>query len=61
MEVQNPQGQDLGKISDMVVNMNTGDVRYAVLEFDPGIFKGEKLFAVPTKQLRMAPDPDTST
>lgn len=61
MEVQNPQGQDLGKISDMVVNMNTGDVRYAVLEFDPGIFKGEKLFAVPTKQLRMAPDRDTIT
>lgn len=59
MKVQNPQGQDLGKISDMVVNMNTGDVRYAVLEFDPGIFQGEKLFAVPTSQLRMAADRDT--
>ena len=61
MEVQNPKGQDLGKISDMVVNMNTGDVRYAVLEFDPGIFQGEKLFAVPTSQLRMAADRDTIT
>jgi sporulation protein YlmC with PRC-barrel domain len=59
MKVQNPQGQDLGKISDMIVNMNTGDVRYAVLEFDPGIFEGEKLFAVPTSQLRMAADRDT--
>lgn len=59
MEVQNPQGQGLGKISDMVVDMNTGDVRYAVLEFDPGIFKGERLFAVPTTQLRMAADRDT--
>lgn len=59
MKVQNPQGQNLGKISDMVVNINTGDVRYAVLEFDPGIFKDEKLFAVPTTQLRMAADRDT--
>lgn len=59
MKVQNPQGQDLGKISDMVVNMNTGDVRYAILEFDPGIFQGEKLFAVPSAQLRMAADRDT--
>ena len=59
MKVQNPQGQDLGKISDMVVNMNTGDVRYAVLEFDPGILQGEKLFAVPASQLRMAADRDT--
>ena len=59
MKVQNPQGQDLGKISDMVVNMNTGDVRYGVLEFDPGIFQGAKLFAVPASQLRMAADRDT--
>ncbi|MCY7370637.1 MAG: PRC-barrel domain-containing protein, partial [Polaromonas sp.] len=59
MKVQNPQGHDLGNISNMVVNMNTVDVRFVVLEFDPGIFKSEKLFAVPTTQLRMAADSDT--
>lgn len=54
--VRSPRGENLGQIRDMIVNMNTGDVRYAVLEFDPGIFQGERLFAVPTTQLRMAPD-----
>lgn len=58
MQVRNPEGKKLGKISDLVVNMNTGDVRYAMLEFDAGIFKDEQLFAVPTKHLRMAADRD---
>jgi len=58
MQVRNPEGKKLGKISDLVVNMNTGDVRYAMLEFDAGIFKDEQLFAVPTTQLRMAADRD---
>lgn len=53
LTVHNPQGKDIGKISDMVVDMTTGNVRYAILEFDPGILKGERLFAVPTTQLRM--------
>ena len=53
MEVNNPKGVNIGKINDLVVDMRTGDIRYSILEFDPGIFKGEKLFAVPTKQLHM--------
>lgn len=55
MPVRNPEGRGLGEISDVIVDMNTGDVRYAVLEFDPGIFQGERLFAVPTKELSLAP------
>ena len=58
MSVRNAKGEGLGKISDMIVDMNTGNVRYAILEFDPGIFKGERLFAVPTAQLQMAGDRD---
>lgn len=58
MEVRNPKGENLGKISDLVVDLTTGDVRYAVLEFDPGIFKDETLFAVPTSKLRMTGDRD---
>ena len=53
MEVHNPKGENIGKINDLVVDMRTGDVLYSILEFDPGIFQGERLFAVPTKQLRM--------
>lgn len=56
MSVRNPQGNNIGQISDMIVNMNTGKVHYAVLTFDPGIFQGEKLYSVPTTELRMAPD-----
>ena len=55
-EVRNPQGINIGKINELIVDMNTGDVRYAILEFDPGVFQGERLFAVPTNQLRMAAD-----
>lgn len=58
MQVRNAEGKNLGKISDLIVNMNTGDVRYAMLEFDAGIFTAEQLFAVPTTQLRMAADRD---
>lgn len=54
--VRNPEGTNLGEINDLIVDMNTGDVRYAILEFDLGIFQGERLFAVPTNQLRMAAD-----
>jgi sporulation protein YlmC with PRC-barrel domain len=56
--VRNPQGNDIGKIDDMVVDMNTGDVRYAILSFDPGILSSEKLLPVPVSELRMAADRD---
>lgn len=58
MDVRNPKGEKVGEINDVIVDMDTGDVRYAILEFDGGIFQGEKLFAVPTDQLRMAADRD---
>lgn len=56
MSVRNEQGDNIGQIEDLIVNLNTGDVRYAMLRFDPGILAAEKLFAVPTTELRMAPD-----
>jgi len=56
MSVINPKGDNIGQISDMIVNMKTGDVRYAILKFDPGILQGEELYAVPTTELRIAAD-----
>jgi sporulation protein YlmC with PRC-barrel domain len=53
--VKSPQGKSLGGITDLIVDMNTGNVRYAILSFDPGIFSGERLFAVPTKELKLGP------
>ena len=49
LEVQNPQGKDLGKIEDIVFNPQTGHIRYAVLSFG-GIHS--KYFAIPWSHLR---------
>lgn len=57
--VQGSQKQSVGEIKDLIVNMNTGDVRYALLEFDPGFFKSEKLFAVPISALSIGADNKT--
>ncbi|MEJ7930090.1 PRC-barrel domain-containing protein [Ramlibacter sp. AN1015] len=51
--VTNAQGQNLGKLEDLVVNANTGDVRYAILSFNPDILSQETLFAVPLRELKM--------
>lgn len=56
MNVRNEKGENLGEIEDLIVNMNTGDVRYAILSFDPGIFREDKLFAVPPTELQIAQD-----
>jgi sporulation protein YlmC with PRC-barrel domain len=46
MKVQNPQGESLGKIDDVVV-LSNGDVSYAVLSFGGVMGLGDKLFAIP--------------
>lgn len=58
MKVNGAQGKNVGEIKDLIVNVNTGDVRYALLEFDPGFFKSEKLFAIPVKELKKDGDKD---
>jgi sporulation protein YlmC with PRC-barrel domain len=55
-KVVNPQGEDLGKIEEIMIDMGSGQVNYAVLSFG-GIFGiGDKLFAIPWKLLRLDPD-----
>lgn len=52
--VRNPQGEDLGKIEDLMIDVQTGNVAYAVLSFG-GIFGlGSKLFAVPWSALTVS-------
>lgn len=49
--VRNPQGEDLGKVEDMMIDVSTGAIGYVVLSFG-GIFGiGDKLFAVPWSAL----------
>jgi sporulation protein YlmC with PRC-barrel domain len=45
--VQNTQGEDLGEIEDLMVDLNNSQVRYAVLSFGGFLDIGDKLFAIP--------------
>src|SRR5215510_14826548 len=50
-DVENPQGEKLGDIKDVVFDPETGRVRYAVLAFGGFLGLGEKYFAVPCTAL----------
>jgi sporulation protein YlmC with PRC-barrel domain len=51
MPVRNRAGTDIGKIEDFVVELNSGDVRYAAVSFGGFAGFGNKLFAVPWKAM----------
>jgi len=51
-KVTNPQGEDLGKIEEVVINPNTGSIQYAVLSFGGIMGLGDKLFALPWTLLK---------
>ncbi|HWQ19320.1 MAG TPA: PRC-barrel domain-containing protein [Methanotrichaceae archaeon] len=46
-KVRNAQGDDLGKIEEFMIDLNTGCIAYAVLSFGGFLGMGDKLFAVP--------------
>ena len=54
--VRNAAGEDLGKIDEIMIDIPSGRVAYAVLSFG-GILKiGNRLFAVPWSSLRVDED-----
>src|SRR5919201_869381 len=46
-DVENPSGQNLGDIKDIVLDPQTGQIAYAVLGFGGFLGMGEKYFAIP--------------
>jgi sporulation protein YlmC with PRC-barrel domain len=50
-DVYNPDGEDLGDIKEIMLDMRTGRVSYAVLSFGGFMGMGDKLFAVPWSAL----------
>jgi sporulation protein YlmC with PRC-barrel domain len=46
-EVRNQQGQELGEIEDVLVDVSTGRVQYAVLSFGGFMDMGDELFTFP--------------
>jgi sporulation protein YlmC with PRC-barrel domain len=52
-QVINPQSQSLGKIEDVVINADTGKVRYGILTYGGMAGMGEKYVAAPWSALRL--------
>lgn len=45
--VRNSAGEDLGSIKDLMIDLTSGEVRFAVMSFGGFLGMGDKLFAVP--------------
>ena len=54
--VTNAAGEDLGKVAEILIDIPTGRVAYAVLSFGGVLGVGNKLFAVPWSSLRVDED-----
>ncbi len=60
MKVRNPEGEDLGTIEDLVLDMESHRLRYAALSYGGFLGVGDKLFAVPVEALRLKHEGDKS-
>ena len=51
--IVNRTGENLGKIEELMLDLESGRVAYAVLSFGGFLGMGEKLFAVPFEALKL--------
>jgi sporulation protein YlmC with PRC-barrel domain len=54
--IENPEGERLGTIDNLMINVRTGEIEYVVVEFGSFLGIGGKLFAIPFRELRLNPD-----
>ena len=54
--VRNSAGEDLGKVDELMIDIPSGRVAYAVLSFGGVLRMGNKLFAVPWEALSVDED-----
>ena len=54
--VENASGEKLGTIDNLMINLGSGMIEYAVLEFGGLIGIGGKLFAIPFSERRINPE-----
>lgn len=52
-QVKNPQGEDLGNIEELAIDVASGRIAYAVLSFGGFLGLGDKSFAIPWEGLRL--------
>ena len=57
-DVRNAQGENLGEIKDLIIDVNNARVYYAVLSFGGFLGLGDKLFAYPVRAFSQAADND---
>ncbi|WP_298232917.1 PRC-barrel domain-containing protein [uncultured Azohydromonas sp.] len=57
-EVRDPNGAKLGEINDLIVDLGSGRLQYAVLSFGGVAGLGDKLFAYPVNAFRTSTDSD---
>ena len=50
-DIRNRQGEDLGKVKDLMIDLSDGSVSYAVVSYGGFLGMGDKLFAVPFEAL----------
>jgi sporulation protein YlmC with PRC-barrel domain len=55
-KVRNPEGQDLGQIKELMIDLDYGRIAYAVLSFGGFLGMGDKLFAIPWEALSLKAD-----
>jgi len=51
--VKNATGESLGKIENLMIDLNSGRIAFAVLSFGGFLNMGNKLFAVPWEALKL--------
>lgn len=56
MKIHNAQGESLGKIDDLIIDVNNERVAYAILSFGGAVGVGDKLFAYPLSLFKPAAD-----
>lgn len=52
-KVKNLAGEDLGKIEELMIDLQSGRVAYAVVSFGAGFMHSGKLFAIPWETLKV--------
>jgi sporulation protein YlmC with PRC-barrel domain len=56
LDVRNQQGDTVGSVHDLVVDVESGKIRYVAVSYGGFAGLGDKLFAIPLKQFKVMKD-----
>jgi sporulation protein YlmC with PRC-barrel domain len=58
MNIQNPQGKNVGSVNDFVLDPDSGKIRYVAVTYGGFLGIGSKMFAVPFEAFQIRQDPN---